>query len=315
MKNKNLITRYAVPFLVCALLLSVTSCKNKPDDDPAGTDTPSDVTTAAEPSATDKSDHGETASPADGTMRPEGTSADGTASADVPADGTSSSEHTADGTSAAGETDPAVTTKTAPSNDTSSSPDASEKGFEPITLASGLTVTRLFSYTGSYVEDGKDGHVSGIAAATVRNSGSTSIQIIDFSLTADDGKLYAFQITTLLPGDTVTVLDKNKAVASDLGTFYSPSVVNLVEFPEAPSLHTDVYQLLSENNSLTVVNVSEKTVTAGRIFYKTKAENGLFGGITYMLSVPELAPGASTTISSGHYHQDNSRIMFVTYAD
>lgn len=189
------------------------------------------------------------------------------------------------------------------------------EGFEEINLGSDIVVTDVTSYAGMFVEDGSDEIVSGIPVATVENRGSDEVQLMNFTLTDEAGESYAFELTTLLPGARMTVLEKNKKTLDAEKKITSGKVESYAVFAETPSMHTDRVMLICEENRITVRNVGDKPLPTGRVFYKNAMGDLLIGGITYMVSFPELAPDEEITLTPGHFKDGNSRIVFVTYAE
>ena len=186
--------------------------------------------------------------------------------------------------------------------------------FQPVSLGGGITVTRFCSYTGLFLEDGSDRLVTNIASVTVENTGSDCVQWMVFSLRAADGFYYEFELTTLLPGQKMIVLEKHASPFQPEDARFTPEIQSYAVFPEAPSLYEDVISLTVRDSHLIVKNISDQTVTAGRVFYKHRSGDYLMGGITYMASFSELRPGEEITLNPGHFNADESRLLFVTYA-
>lgn len=187
--------------------------------------------------------------------------------------------------------------------------------FEPIPLGNGIQVVKLSSYAGLFVEDSSDAVVSGILQATVENTGTDNVQYMRFFLQAEDGTSYEFELTTLLAGEKAVVLEKNQAAFRQDLSIVTKTVEDYAALTEAPSLHSDVFELNGEDHTISVTNISESTVSAGRVFYKNYVGDTYIGGITYMLSFTDLEPGETVQLSSTHFSADSSRIVFVTYAE
>lgn len=187
--------------------------------------------------------------------------------------------------------------------------------FTTVPLGSGINVVAISRYAGFYVEDGSDEIVSDIPVITVENTGSDAVQFMNFTLTAASGTEYEFELTTLLPGEKMTVLEKNRAVMEAGTAIASASVNAYAVFNEIPSLHTEIFDLTCSDNKLIVKNISDKTVSAGKIFYKNMSGDLLVGGITYMNSFSDLAPGEEIALAPAHFMDGKSRIIFVTYAE
>ncbi len=190
-----------------------------------------------------------------------------------------------------------------------------DKDVTVMELGNGVKVTSVGSYAGMFVEDGSDEIVSGIAVATLENTGTDSIQVMNFSLQTEKGENYEFELTTLLPGQRMTVLEKNRKSYNAADKVVSAKVDHYGLFADAVSLHPETFMISLMDNKITIKNVSEQKISAGRLFYKNHQGDLFIGGITYMVSFSELAPGAEITLTPGHYSENYSRILFVTYAE
>lgn len=187
--------------------------------------------------------------------------------------------------------------------------------FEPISLGNGLQIVKLGSYAGLFVEDQSDTIVSGVLQATIENTGTDNVQYMRIVLRAADGKSYEFVLTTLPAGEKVAVLEKNQAEYLQDISITSQSVEEYAVMPEAPSLHSEMFSLNSEGHTISVTNISQTTVSAGRVFYKNYVGDTYIGGITYMLSFTDLKPGETVHLTSSHFTAESSRVVFVTYAE
>lgn len=186
--------------------------------------------------------------------------------------------------------------------------------FHPLDTDAGITVLAVEGYDGKYVEDSSDESVSGVMALYVKNIDKKEIQLADLKVQDSEGNTYEFRITTLLPGQEMFVLEKNRAKYEDGMKIISASTVSLGVFAESPSLHEDVFEITTENNRIILKNISDEKVLAARVYYKNVLENIYIGGITYMASFQEILPGKSVELVTRHYTKDASEVVFVTYA-
>jgi hypothetical protein len=71
------------------------------------------------------------------------------------------------------------------------------------------------------------------------------------------------------------------------------------------------------DNTLTIQNLTNKTIPTVRIFYKyyMKQEGVYVGGIAFTVRVTRLGPGASITIQPSHYTSQTSRVVMVLTYD
>lgn len=184
----------------------------------------------------------------------------------------------------------------------------------PLNLGSGVYVTALEGVSGLYVEDGTDEMVENVMRITLENSGTETIQLMDVVLTARTGAEYIFRVTTLLPGAVMTVQEQNRAAYDPAVDVVAARTENVALFDEPLSMHEDILAITASDYSITVENVSGADFPGGRVFYKTVADGVYQGGITYMITIPELAPGESIQRDSQHFLQSRSELVFVTHA-
>lgn len=71
-----------------------------------------------------------------------------------------------------------------------------------VAIGNDLEIVSTGRYAGLFVEDGSDETVSDVFCIRVKNTGSTGVQYAHITLTRG-GECYEFDITTLLPGETV----------------------------------------------------------------------------------------------------------------
>ena len=189
-------------------------------------------------------------------------------------------------------------------------------GEEPLLeMDHGINLIRFDAYSGMFVEDGSDEAVSGLAAVTVENTGADAVQLMDFSILGSDGTKYEFELTTLFPGEKLMALEKNKAPFKKGTKAVSAELTAYTAFAEAPTMCEDTFEVTGTDGAVTVKNVSEETVSAGRVFYKNVMNGTFIGGITYMTSFTDLGPGEETTLYASRFSEANSRLVFVTYAE
>lgn len=180
-----------------------------------------------------------------------------------------------------------------------------------IALGSEVFITAIEPYTGAFVEDGTDEFVEEVLSITIENNGSEYIQLM--SVTIDEK--YVFDVTTLLPGEKMTVLEKSRAEYDKKIDLSKISVSNVALFSEKPSMHKNLLKISGEDNRITVKNISDKTFPGGRVFYKNKFNKKYIGGITYAGTIPELEKNEVVVLNSNHYLKDSSEFIFVTYAE
>lgn len=184
----------------------------------------------------------------------------------------------------------------------------------PLNLGSGVYVTAVESAAGLYVEDGTDDMVDNVLRITVENSGTDAIQLMDIILTDRTGGEYTFRVTTLLPGAKMTVQEQNRAPFDSGAEYVEARTENVALFNGELSLHEELLAITTGDYAVAVENISGEAFPGGRVFYKNVVDGVYVGGITYMLTIPELEAGERVELNSLHFLLSRSELMFVTYA-
>ena len=180
-------------------------------------------------------------------------------------------------------------------------------------LGSGVDVVKIGKYTGIYMEDGSDETVTDVLMVVLTNSGAESVQYGAFHLT-NGTETANFQFTTLLPGQSMVVLESGRMPwRSDL-KFSELTVDNVALFDAAPGLCEDQVQITVLDGMVRIENVSGKDITGNVVaYYKNVAQDLLYGGITYRVRAEGgLKAGESVDILASHCSAKGSRIVFVT---
>lgn len=179
-----------------------------------------------------------------------------------------------------------------------------------IELGSGVVITEIAPYTGSFVEDGTDEFVENTLSITIENNGSEYVQLMNVTIDEE----YDFNITTLLPGKKMVVLEQARTEYDKKINTDEISVSNVAFFKEKPTMHSNILEISGEDNRIEVKNISGDSFPGGRVFYKNKFEDKYIGGITYAATIPILKKDESIVIDTAHYMKDSSELIFVTYA-
>ena len=178
-------------------------------------------------------------------------------------------------------------------------------------LGEGLFITGLFAYSGVYPEDGGDATCEGIAALRLENRSDVHYEYLTVTVDTAGGS-YAFSVSTLFAGATVTVLDKNKTVCADT-QIRAAAVGAKAAFLQPPTVHLDTLSISYTDGFITVKNLTDRTLSDVYVYYKSVDENGYFGGITYRAAIGELAAGAAMQTPAPHIKKDGSRVVFAEY--
>ena len=178
-------------------------------------------------------------------------------------------------------------------------------------LIDGVYVTKIFSYSGAYFEDGSNDACEGVCAVCLYNASPVHYQYLRFTLKTTDGE-FTFSATTLFAGSSVTVLSENKeAYKSDL--LLSSQSLSAAPFSETPSVHLDSLQITYTDGFINVKNLTDQKLENVYVYYKNTDENGYLGGITYRTSFGELEAGEVRQGSAQNMHKDSCKVVFATY--
>ena len=180
-------------------------------------------------------------------------------------------------------------------------------------LGEGLYLVSLNLYSGPFVEDGSDEEVEGVLAAKIRNLGDETVQYVSVNVETEEGTA-VFEGTTILPGTSVTMLEKNRMKYT--GKTYSGASINkVIRFVEEPSFCSDKIEVSGSDGQIMVKNISDEDITGKvAVYYKSVTEYGYFGGITYSATINGgISAGDSVIVSARHFMINDSRLMFVKY--
>ncbi len=177
----------------------------------------------------------------------------------------------------------------------------------------GLQVTKVGSYTGLFVEDGSNDVVSRVLMIIVKNNGDKAVQYAEIEMSDGENTAY-FTLSTLPPGESVVLLEKNRMAYADGKDLTEMTIKNVARFQQEPTLCEDLLKIQALNGFLNVTNISGKDIDGNIvIYYKNAASDLLYGGITYRVTIKGgLDKDQLQQITASHFTAEGSRIMWVT---
>lgn len=180
-------------------------------------------------------------------------------------------------------------------------------------LDRGLRITDVRSYTGTYMEDFSDEVVSGVLAILVTNVGEEFIQLADITLTNGQTEAY-FSLSTLMPGESVWVLEKNRMAYSAAPDFTRASLTRIAVFPRRPDVCADQLEIQCRDGVINITNISGRDIDGEIVIYYKNAVGGVYyGGITYRIRISGgLKAGEIRQGTAEHFNLGTSVIVFVT---
>lgn len=164
-------------------------------------------------------------------------------------------------------------------------------------------------YSGPFVEDGSDEKVKKVLALKFTNTGTQDIQYAEYVFGIGK-ETVSFKLSDLPVGQSCVVLEttQHKYKKKDALSLVT-RVVALVD--EIPFARDQILVVDNSDNSITVMNLTEKEIPAARVFYKNyDAKQNLFvGGITYNAKVEKIPAGGSITVSPEHFKTGDSVVV------
>lgn len=180
-------------------------------------------------------------------------------------------------------------------------------------LGSDVVITEFITYTGAFMEDRTDEVLTDIMAIRVTNNGDACVQTMDITLTAGDTQAQ-FSLSTLFPGDSVIVLEKNRMAYSTAPEFTQAEASSVALFESRPGMCEDKLEIQCLNGVMNITNISGQDITGDiLIYYKNYVAGTYYGGITYRIRLEGgLKAGEVRQGAAAHFNPDNSVVVFVT---
>lgn len=178
----------------------------------------------------------------------------------------------------------------------------------------GLTLDRIGTYTGAYVEDGSDEPISNVAAALFTNHSEQMLQIAEVEVELDGNQTAVFRITNVPAGKSVFAMAQDKVTCSK--STKAVYVSDVARFFEEVSLEEDRFDTEGVDGRLTLKNKTEETWSCVYVYYKTQLNKDVYlGGITYRVPFEEIPGETQIETDAGHYSPDTSEIVEVQILD
>ncbi len=182
----------------------------------------------------------------------------------------------------------------------------------PKASSADLYCLEINTFSGIYVEDGKNEKVENVATILVENRSEVFLDRATVKYKYGD-KTATFLVTGLPAKGKCWVMEANKLQPDGKHSFEFEDCISA--FKEDATLGEGKIKTSAKGNTLTVTNISEKTLNNVCVYYKNTMDDGNFlGGITYMLTFDVLKPGESLEKASGHY-SENSKIVRCSFQE
>lgn len=297
MKNKKLLALVAVAVLLVAALLLVILCDGKTPEkgNPQTTETTETPSGSGE-STTPQREEQTASTPAGEETRPQ-----------------SQQEPTTSDTTAPLPEDLPPTVIIEPETD----PETGEEvgiSFPCQVPGYDLTIEKLAPYEGMFVEDGSNAQVADVAMIMVKNNGQYPVEYMTLQVEYEAQTL-EFALSAMPVGATVVVQEKQgKTVPAGNALAATALVVRRAKMEMSEDL---VKVTDNGDNTLTVENLTDKTIPTVRVFYKYyMADEDIYvGGIAFTVRFTRLAPHGKRTIQPSHFTSQSSRVVMVLTYD
>ncbi len=183
------------------------------------------------------------------------------------------------------------------------------KEFAPLVVAEGLQITAMGDYSGIYLEDGSDEVVSSVMMVVLENISDRDLQLARIKVVYTE-YVAEFEATNLPSGDSVTLLEKNRRQTTE-DNAVKFSAENIVFFEQKMDTMEDIFEVISGDGFVEIKNKSNKDIDGTTmIYYKNKAGDTLYGGITYRAGIEDTIPsGKSVRVLTNHFTEKNTKIM------
>lgn len=164
-------------------------------------------------------------------------------------------------------------------------------------------------YTGKFVEDGSDEDVKDVLAIEFINNGSQDIQYAEYVFGINNVPV-SFKLSDLPAGQRCVVLEsaRHEYKKKEVLSLVSRVVAQVDEIPFA---RDEVMVVDNSDNTITIMNLTDKKIPVARAFYKNyDDEEGIFlGGITYTTKVENIPAGKGITVEPAHYVSGKSVVV------
>ena len=181
------------------------------------------------------------------------------------------------------------------------------------TSADGLKVCRIGTYTGTFVEQGKDTECKDVPAIVVRN---TSDRMIEKAVLVRGSR--TFVVTYLPQGGVCLVQEQSGQPERSTDQLFDLVFREPVQFVENGTENQNCVRVETEKNLITIENISGEDIPGSvNVWYKTK-QNGLYiGGVSYKAAVDHgvLKADSTATVQTAHFDPAYSELILVTFAE
>lgn len=174
----------------------------------------------------------------------------------------------------------------------------------------GMRISKIDGFSGTFVEDGSNKKVSNILALEVKNSSKKDLQYGEIKLKINGKKTAVFKLTNLPVGKTVTVIESTGSISYNSRDNYKYEDATYAAVEQLP-MSSDKIKVSTKGAAITIKNISGKNLGTVYVYYKNTKGSLYLGGITYRAKFEGVEKGKSYTIETSHFSKSNSEIVMV----
>ena len=173
-----------------------------------------------------------------------------------------------------------------------------------------LIAERLISYEGTFLEDGGESEVVGVAALMLKNQGKDHIRSAQIRVLQGE-RILTFELTHLPPGKEILVLEKNKQL------FYGDNIsacVGVAEVIRDNGWMNKTQITPTGRRSLQIMNLTNEKLENVIVHYKTfYAPAGFYvGGITYSICIEKVKELEAVQLFPYPFEEQSSAVVWVS---
>lgn len=182
-------------------------------------------------------------------------------------------------------------------------------------LENDLSIVKVGSYSGAYMEDASHEEVTDVMMIMVTNNGNKVLQYAEIILSSETEKA-VFKLSTLSPSQSVMVLEAERKTYNASDNYTEASAQYVAFFEDEINTYDEILKIQPLEGGFNITNLSEEDIMGEIIVYFKDYEDGiLLGGITYRGRIRNgLKAGEIKQIMSSNFTEKNSKVMFVTIA-
>lgn len=164
-------------------------------------------------------------------------------------------------------------------------------------------------YSGPFVEDGSDETEKNLWALIFTNNGNQAVQYAEYVYSVDN-EAVSFKLSDLPAGQSCMVIESGRKAYKESEVLKLVSRV-VAQVDEIPHANDKILVVDNNDNTVTIMNLTDEEIPVARIFYKTynSEENIFIGGITYTAKSEKIPAGGGVTIEPAHYESGASVVV------